>query len=65
MAWGGEKHGCAGADSRSGSVAAGHGSAPGQGIPCPVAGLKLAGSWAVVAGNWPKSDLGKRKLFFL
>jgi hypothetical protein len=46
-------------------VAVGHGSAPGQGIPCPVAGLKLAGSWAVVAGNWPKSDLGKRKLFFL
>jgi hypothetical protein len=62
---GGEKHGGAGADSWSGSATTGHGSTLGQGIPCLVAGPKLAGGSAAVAGNWPKRDLGKRKLFLL
>jgi hypothetical protein len=64
----GEKHCSVGADSWLGSMAAGRGSTLGQGILCPVAEPKLgrlAGNWAAVVGNRPKSDLGNRKLFLL
>jgi hypothetical protein len=62
---GGEKHDNVGADIRSCSAVAGHDSTPEQRIPCAVVGPKLAGGWATMAGNWPKRDLVKRKLFLL
>jgi hypothetical protein len=67
-AWGGEKHGRAGADSRSGSVVARHGSTLGQGIPYPVAGPKLGQSYLAAGLLWlgtsPREILVKENFSF-